>query len=399
MYIPLVCYVKILSGHQPFEFRDVRELKENVCIYKLRPQRYKLNVSCPDWLWNLMSDCWKTESKERKSLDEIMKILNNPPSMEENNDHTLLQFANMKRSQSFLNKSLKVNSLINKLNKHRYNRSSSKINEISEKQTSEVSNGQAKLLSNRNVNEKKSFSDVSVSTMSSAELESYIQSLKNNSVTALLSDSELSTLKFKSFDDEDEFEKVEMEKLKKRNRRSLSSRLSFRSRSSSIYNVNVYSGGIPELGKSFIISNDGSGSSNNKHRHRSSTMKKWSLSPEHFLSISRKTYRKDTSNLQQRHEKVINELPTVEEPGQIIEEEIIVAPKTEQKIVKTKIEEVPSDDQEVQTIANSQEELTEKEKSATSVSIENDIPKDSLKPIESKISTIYPSPENSVHAV
>jgi len=394
----MLCY-EILSGHQPFEFRDVRELKENVCIYKLRPQRYKLNVSCPDWLWNLMSDCWKTESKERKSLDEIMKILNNPPSMEENNDHTLLQFANMKRSQSFLNKSLKVNSLINKLNKHRYNRSSSKINEISEKQTSEVSNGQAKLLSNRNVNEKKSFSDVSVSTMSSAELESYIQSLKNNSVTALLSDSELSTLKFKSFDDEDEFEKVEMEKLKKRNRRSLSSRLSFRSRSSSIYNVNVYSGGIPELGKSFIISNDGSGSSNNKHRHRSSTMKKWSLSPEHFLSISRKTYRKDTSNLQQRHEKVINELPTVEEPGQIIEEEIIVAPKTEQKIVKTKIEEVPSDDQEVQTIANSQEELTEKEKSATSVSIENDIPKDSLKPIESKISTIYPSPENSVHAV
>ncbi|OUM69495.1 hypothetical protein PIROE2DRAFT_66808 [Piromyces sp. E2] len=187
-----------------------------------------------------------------------------------------------------------------------------------------------------------------------------------------------------------------MEKLKKRNRRSLSSRLSFRSSSSSVFNVNVYSGKSSEVGKSYIISNEGS---NNKHRHRSSTMKKWSLSPEHFLSMSRKTYRKDSSNLQPKHEKVINELPTVEEPGQMVEEKIIVSSNNSQGIRKVKSEEISSDDQEVQTIANSQEELTEKERSLTSVSIGNNIPKDNIKMVEGNLTTIYPSPENSIHAI
>ncbi|ORY44257.1 kinase-like protein, partial [Neocallimastix californiae] len=70
----MLCY-EILYGGQPFEYRDILELKENVCIYKIRPQRSKLSISCPDWLWNLMTECWSTESKERKSLEEVMKIL------------------------------------------------------------------------------------------------------------------------------------------------------------------------------------------------------------------------------------------------------------------------------------------------------------------------------------
>jgi serine/threonine protein kinase len=393
----MLCY-EILSGSQPFEYRDIRELKENVCIYKIRPQRHKLSIGCPDWLWNLMTECWSTEYKERKSLEDVMKILSNPPSMDESNDDSLLHFANMRRSQSFLNKSLKINSIMNKLNKHKYFRSSSKISEIPEEAT-EIKSGQAKLLSKSDPNvsnDKKSLSDISISTMSDAELESYIKSIKNNSVTALLSDSELATLKFKSFDDEDEFERSEMEKLKKRNRRSLSSRLSFRSSSSSVFNVNVYSGSSSEAGKSYVISNEGS---NGKHKHRSSTMKKWSLSPEHFLSMSRKTYRKDSSNLQPKQEKVINELPTVEEPSQIVEEKIIISPKAEQKIHKIKSEDLSSDDQEVQTIANSQEELTEKEKSVTTVSFDNNIPKYNVKPTGDKLTTVYPSPENSVHAI
>ncbi|ORX51403.1 kinase-like protein [Piromyces finnis] len=399
----MLCY-EILSGNQPFEYRDIRELKENVCIYKIRPQRHKLSIGCPDWLWNLMSECWNTECKERITFDKIMEILNNPPSIEENNDNTLLHFANMRRSQSLISKSLKVNSLMNKLNKHKYFRSSSKINEISE-EASNIKSGQAKLLSKSESNvssDKKSLSDISISTMSSTELESYIQSIKNNSVTALLSDSELATLKFKSVDDDEEAEKTEMEKFK-RKRKSLSSRLSFRSSTSSIFNVNVYSGGSSDLGKSYVISNE---ASKNRSKYRSSTMKKWSLSPEHFLSMSRKTYRKDSSNLQPKQEKVINELPKVEEPAQLIEENVSDSPKSSEntnelksfeKINETKNDNISNDDQEVKTIANSQEELTEKEKSEKSVSIDNEIPKDNVKQTKDNLTTVYPSPENSVH--
>jgi len=401
----MICY-EILSGSQPFEYRDIRELKENVCIYKIRPQRTKLNIGCPDWLWNLMSDCWNTEYKERKSLKEVIEILNNPPPMEESNEDTLLHFANVKRSQSFINKSLKVNSLMNKLNKHKYLRSSSKINNIpeenekEEEEEIEVKSSQAKLLAE--ISDKKSVSDTSISTMSSGELETYIQSIKNNGVTALLSDTELATLKFKSNNEEDEIDSAELEKIRKRNRRSLSSRLSFRSNSSSVYNVSVYSSGSSEYGKSYIISNDGT----HKQKRRSSTMKKWSLSPEHFLSMSRKTFRKDSSNFQSKPDKkIINELPTVEEPSHIVEEKIIISDNPKQVIpatntdMKNKLEESSTDEQEVETIVNSKEELTEKEKSDTSIPIENNLPKSSLKVNEKEITKSYPSPENSIHNI
>ncbi|ORX79820.1 kinase-like protein, partial [Anaeromyces robustus] len=70
----MLCY-EILYGNPPFEYRDARELKENVCIYKLRPQRSKLNISCPDWLWQLITECWKAEASERKTLKDIMEVL------------------------------------------------------------------------------------------------------------------------------------------------------------------------------------------------------------------------------------------------------------------------------------------------------------------------------------
>jgi len=432
----MLCY-EILSGNQPFEFRDIRELKENVCIYKIRPQRSKLSISCPDWLWNLMSSCWNTEAKERKSLYEIMEILKNPPSMEEHIENTLLNFANMKRSQSFINKSKKVNSLINKLNKHKLFRSSSNIKKVAEDTNTSI-NQEVKPLSESEPNlttddkiEKSSMSDTSISTMSSGELETYIQSVRNNSVTALLSDSELATLKYKSSnDDMDEIEKAELEKINKRkSRRSFSSRLSFRNSTSSIYNVNVYSSSSSEKGRSFFISND-TGSSRKKHR--SSTMRKWGISPEVFLSMSRKTFRKtsaNTKNPNKINEEGVTELPTIQEPQEIeekskinekqdakeksdikekqdVKEKMDNNEKQESKVnanttndIKTKVEEFVSDEQEVQTIANSQEELTEKDKSIESIPIENMVNIKNIKIIEEEeeFNKTYPSPENSVH--
>jgi len=411
----MLCY-EILSGNDPFEYRDVRELKENVCIYKIRPLRTKLNINCPDWLWNLINDCWNTEYKERKSLNEIMKILNNPPSMEESNNNTLLQFYNMKRSQSFINKSLKVNALMNKL--HKYKTLSSKINELPEEEIVETKSSQGKLLSQLDPNvsiDKKSISEASVSTLSSVELENYIQSIRNNSVTALLSDTDLTTLKFKSEDDTDELTRAEMEKFKKRNRKSLSQRLSFRRSSSTLFKVSIFSNGVsPEYnGRSYVISADGE-TSKQKHK-RSSTMKRWSLSAEHFLSNARKTFRKDSSNLRPKPEiKVIKELPTVEEPTTVQEknheESIIDSSKPEQTVIdnkteiKSKVENLV-DDPEAQTITNNQEELTEKEvtekeTSATSIPFDNNLPNTTIKITEEeKLAKSYPSPESSIHAV
>jgi len=412
----MLCY-EILSGNDPFEYRDVRELKENVCIYKIRPLRTKLNINCPDWLWNLINDCWNTEFKERKPLDEIMKILNNPPSMEESNNDTLLQFYNMKRSQSFIHKSLKVNALMNKL--HKYKTLSSKISESPEEELVETKSSQGKLLSQLDPNvslDKKSVSEASVSTLSSVELENYIQAIRNNSVTALLSDTDLNTLKFKSEDDVDELTKAEMEKFKKRNRKSLSQRLSFRRSSSTLFKVSVFSSGVsPEFnGRSYVINADGE-TSKQKHRSRSSTMKRWSLSAEHFLSNARKTFRKDSSNLRPKPQmKVIKELPTVEEPSTVQEENhgesVINSSKPEQTVIdsktelKSKVEDLV-DDPEAQTITNNQEELTEKEvtekeTSATSIPFDNNLPNTTIKITEEeKLAKSYPSPESSIHAV
>ncbi|KAL6601976.1 kinase-like protein [Neocallimastix sp. 'constans'] len=417
----MLCY-EILYGGQPFEYRDILELKENVCIYKIRPQRSKLSISCPDWLWNLMTECWSTESKERKSLEEVMKILNNPPPMEENIDNTLLTFANMKRSQSFLSKSLRVNSLISKLNKHKIFRSSSRISEIAEENDNKTNDQELKPLSESEANlpiekmEKRSVSDSSISTMSSGELETYIQSIQKNSVTALLSDSDLATLKYKSYDDEEEIDKNELERInKKKNRKSLSVRLSsFRNASSPIYNVDVYSSSSSDNGKSYTISND----RQKGKKHRNSTMRKWSRSPEIFLSMARKSFRKDSSNVQDlngKHEKkIIQELPTVEEPAivepsieepaTIYEEKITIKEQEESnynEVNTNKVKELTNDEQEVQTIANSQEELTEREKSLESYPIDNNVnKKNNIKSLKEKDYTkSYPSPKNSVHVI
>jgi len=378
-----------------------------------------------------MNDCWNAEYKERKSLNDIMKILNNPPSMEESNNDTLLHFSNMRRSQSFINKSLKVNTLMNKIHRRLNLRSPSKISEIQEEEigTTTTNNnnnkisGQNRLLSqldeNSSSNDKKSMSEASISTLSSTELENYIQSIKNNSVTALLSDTDMTTLKLRSEDDYDEITKAEMEKFKKRNRRSLSQRLSFRRSSSSIFNVSVFSDGTSSEmnGQSFIISADGE---NSRHKRRSSTMKRWALSPDHFLSMSRKTFRKDSSNLytSKPEMKVINELPVVEEPTTYFRENNNTmkknsAAKPVQKIIDNKIiKEVEElEDQETQTLANTQEELTEKtekeitvtekETSISSIPMDNKLLNDNeaIKISKEKISKTYPSPENSIHAL
>jgi len=414
----MLCY-EILYGNQPFEYRDIRELKENVCIYKLRPQRSKLNISCPDWLWKLMTDCWRTEAKERISLEEVIKILNNPPPMEEHIENTIITIANMRRSQSFINKSKKVNSLISRLSKHGLFRSSSRINDaIKESSKSRRLSGskinvteEVKPLSETESNltmEKNSISDSSISTMSSGELDTYIQSIQKNAVTALLTDSDLATLKCKSYDEEEDIKKEELEKInKKRNRRSLSSRLSFRNSTSSIYNVNVYSGSTSDLGRSFYISNDANNS--RKKSHRSSTMRKWSISPEVFLSLSRKSFRKDSSNVHPsptKHEKkIISEEPIVEEPSQRhtpSEEKIVVNEelKKEVKDINNKVEELAIDEQEGSTIANSQEELTEKDKSIESLPLANNVEKNEIIiPVEKRYTDVYPSPKNSVNAI
>jgi len=414
----MLCY-EILYGNQPFEYRDIRELKENVCIYKLRPQRSKLNISCPDWLWKLMTDCWRTEAKERISLEEVIKILNNPPPMEEHIENTIITIANMRRSQSFINKSKKVNSLISRLSKHGLFRSSSRINDaIKESSKSRRLSGskinvteEVKPLSETESNltmEKNSISDSSISTMSSGELDTYIQSIQKNAVTALLTDSDLATLKCKSYDEEEDIKKEELEKInKKRNRRSLSSRLSFRNSTSSIYNVNVYSGSTSDLGRSFYISNDANNS--RKKSHRSSTMRKWSISPEVFLSLSRKSFRKDSSNVHPsptKHEKkIISEEPIVEEPSQRhtpSEEKIVVNEelKKEVKDINNKVEELAIDEQEGSTIANSQEELTEKDKSIESLPLANNVEKNEIIiPVEKRYTDVYPYPKNSFNAI
>jgi hypothetical protein len=172
---------------------------------------------------------------------------------------------------------------------------------------------------------------------------------------------------------------------------------------SSVYNINVYSGTSgSDIGKSrsYYISSEGS---SKKKRHRSSTMKKWSISPEHFLSASRKTFRKDSQqNIPEK--KIINELPIVEEPSHLVEEKIVVSNESnsnESITANNRTDEATSsDDQEIQTIANSQEELTEREeKSIVSIPIDNITKKNITKIVEEEVTKNYPSPENSVNAI